>query len=185
MRERTSSPPWPAGRKPRHNADELPPHDAEAERALLGAVLAQLSGFSERTVRSRVKDMERIGIIEVTTPPLKAPSLYRLLPFGNDCRTSGNGCRAFGSGEGQSVAGIRRNKESKTGKPEKPQKNGKPLGTAERISLEKRLQRLRREEQELAHDLSDLVQRECQPDKVARLAEVRQSVEEVERQLAP
>jgi hypothetical protein len=63
------------------------------------AWLAALAGFSERTVRARVHDLERIGAVAVETPPLRAPSTYRLLPFGNGCPTSGNGCRAFGNRE--------------------------------------------------------------------------------------
>jgi hypothetical protein len=63
------------------------------------AWLSGLSGFSERTVRERVADLARLGVVAVTTPALRAPSTYRLLPFGNGCPTSGNGCRAFGKRE--------------------------------------------------------------------------------------
>lgn len=63
------------------------------------AWLASLSGFSERTVRERVADLARLGLISVATPALRAPSAYKLLPFGDGCLTSGNGCRAFGKRE--------------------------------------------------------------------------------------
>ncbi len=63
------------------------------------AWLANLSGFSQRTIGDRIDDLARIGLIAVKTPPLRAPSTYRLLPFGNDCATSSNGCRAFGKRE--------------------------------------------------------------------------------------
>ncbi|PAW80316.1 MAG: hypothetical protein B9S33_18575 [Pedosphaera sp. Tous-C6FEB] len=61
--------------------------------------LAGLSGFSERTVRDRMADLARLGFVAVSTPALRAPSTYRLLPFGEGCLTSGNGCRAFGKRE--------------------------------------------------------------------------------------
>ena len=63
------------------------------------AWLAGLSGFSERTVRDRVADLARLGIVAVSTPALRAPSTYRLLPFGDGCLAFGNGCRAFGKRE--------------------------------------------------------------------------------------
>ena len=63
------------------------------------AWLAGLSGFSERTIRERVADLARLGFVAVSTPALRAPSTYQLLPFGEGCLTSGNGCRAFGKRE--------------------------------------------------------------------------------------
>ena len=41
--------------------------------------VAQLSGFDARTVRRRLPDLERIGVVKITTPPLRVPSTYRLL----------------------------------------------------------------------------------------------------------
>jgi hypothetical protein len=61
--------------------------------------LAALSGLSEKTVRNRLADLSRIGAVVITTPKLRAPCTYRLLPFGNSYRTSGNGCRTFGNRE--------------------------------------------------------------------------------------
>jgi hypothetical protein len=61
------------------------------------AWLGTLAGLSPRTVQSRVKELARLKVVEISTPALRAPSTYRLLPFGNGCATSGNGCRAFGN----------------------------------------------------------------------------------------
>lgn len=79
------------------------------------AWLAQLSGLSERTIRSRLRDLERLGTITVSTPQLRTPSTYRLLPFGNGCQTTGNGCRTFGNREATSVAAIRRKVRNRKG----------------------------------------------------------------------
>jgi hypothetical protein len=54
--------------------------------------ISTLCGFSERTVRSRQVDLEKVGVAAISTPALKAPLTYRLL-------ASDNGCRAFGNGE--------------------------------------------------------------------------------------
>jgi DNA-binding HxlR family transcriptional regulator len=89
--------------------------------------LATLSGFSERTVRTRLKELVRIGVVSITTPPMKAPCTYKLLTFGNGCRTLGNGCRTFGNGEGSTVADIRRTEESKKGEKGKSVSVGIPL----------------------------------------------------------
>jgi hypothetical protein len=70
--------------------------------------LASFSGFCARTVKSRLKDLEGIGAIAITTPKLKAPSTYRLLPFGNDGRTIGNGCPTIGNGCRTIGNGIRK-----------------------------------------------------------------------------
>src|SRR5262249_21061144 len=73
--------------------------------------LAGLSGFCEKTVRSRLADLQRIGVVAITTLAMRAPCTYKLLPFGSNCRTSGNGCRTFGNATPLSVTEIRRNKE--------------------------------------------------------------------------
>ncbi|MHC1767931.1 MAG: hypothetical protein AB9869_27270 [Verrucomicrobiia bacterium] len=41
--------------------------------------LAHLSGFGWRTVLERLKDLQKLGILEITTPKLKRPSTYRLV----------------------------------------------------------------------------------------------------------
>lgn len=87
------------------------------------AWLAQLSGLGERTVKRRIADLKRIGVISVTTPRLKAPCTYRLLGIASDARTIGHHDRtlghsgptigndgtAIGHGTAPSVAQIRRN----------------------------------------------------------------------------
>ena len=87
--------------------------------------LAQLSGFSPRTVQSRVHDLAAAGVIAVTTPPLKAPSTFRLLPFGSGCRTSGNGCRAFSNEMAPPLPSLEDKKIRRY--------QGKPLTTPKRI----------------------------------------------------
>jgi len=84
------------------------------------AWLAALAGFSERTVRARVHDLERIGAVAVETPPLRAPSTYRLLPFGNGCPTSGNGCRAFGNREAPALPPSEEKKKGIGGSASRP-----------------------------------------------------------------
>lgn len=82
--------------------------------------VANRTGLSPRTAGERVRDLHRIGIIEVITPPLKAPSAYRLLPFSNHCLTLGNGCRAlsndcraFGKREAPHLPTLEESEESK------------------------------------------------------------------------
>ena len=60
--------------------------------------VASMAGLSSRTVGQRLSDLKEIGVIDVTTPALKAPCTYRLLPFSNGCATFGNGCRALSNG---------------------------------------------------------------------------------------
>jgi hypothetical protein len=42
--------------------------------------LAQKSGLSARTVQNRLAGLSQIGLVKVSTPALKSPSTYRLLP---------------------------------------------------------------------------------------------------------
>jgi hypothetical protein len=60
--------------------------------------IASMCGLSPRTVGPRLADLQRIGVIRVRQPRLKAPCTYQLLPFGDDCPTSGNGCRTLSNG---------------------------------------------------------------------------------------
>jgi len=66
--------------------------------------IAELSGVTDRTVRRRLADLVRIGVIKVTTPPLKAACTYHLLPFGHHVRTKGHHDRTIGHGEASSVS---------------------------------------------------------------------------------
>jgi hypothetical protein len=50
-----------------------------------------LSGFVGRTIRSVLPVLVEIKLLEIDSPILRAPCTYRLLPFGNGCRTFGNG----------------------------------------------------------------------------------------------
>jgi len=44
------------------------------------AWIAQKSGLSPRTVQDRLAGLAEIGLVEISTPIMKAPSTYRLLP---------------------------------------------------------------------------------------------------------
>jgi hypothetical protein len=41
--------------------------------------LGQLSGYDRRTVIRRLRDLQQIGVVKVSTPRLKAPSTYQLI----------------------------------------------------------------------------------------------------------
>lgn len=58
--------------------------------------IAQFAGTSARTVRTHLRHFAEIGLVAISTPPLRASCTYSLLAIGNGCRTLGNGCRAFG-----------------------------------------------------------------------------------------
>src|SRR5690242_17651712 len=44
------------------------------------AWVARLSGASVSTVKKRLRVLAQIGLLEITTPSLRAPSTYKLLP---------------------------------------------------------------------------------------------------------
>jgi hypothetical protein len=44
------------------------------------AYIALKSGLSPRTIASRLSELAEIGLVEISTPVMKAPSTYRLLP---------------------------------------------------------------------------------------------------------
>jgi hypothetical protein len=137
--------------------------------------LASLSGFSERSVRSRLRDLQALGAVAIVTPALKALCTYRLLPFGNGCHTPGNDCRTFGNGETTSIAAIRRNKEEKEA--------ARPFGTADRISLEKQLGILRGRLGDLEADTAEQWQRDAHPELVSRKQELRDEIKALEDRL--
>jgi len=94
------------------------------------AAIASKSGFKIRTVGSRLADLVRIRVIEMQVPEIRSAARFTLLD------ASGNGCRAIGNKRGAirdrppaSVAESILREESRI--------NGRPLGTAERIGLEK------------------------------------------------
>lgn len=92
------------------------------------AWVAGKTGASRRTVQSRVKELAQSGLIEVTTPTLRAPSKYRLIPIGNGCTTSGNSCAAIGNGNQKPLHTLEEDKESKNGSMASPpaRKSAKP-----------------------------------------------------------
>jgi hypothetical protein len=50
-----------------------------AEFTMSHAALARLTGFSVATVKRRLEDLRGLGLLEIRTPKLKAPSTFRLL----------------------------------------------------------------------------------------------------------
>jgi hypothetical protein len=57
--------------------------------------IARLSGVSVSTVKNRLRTLAEIGLVDIKTPDLRAPSTYKLLPSANDYPTLANGCRAL------------------------------------------------------------------------------------------
>lgn len=138
--------------------------------------LASLSGFCEKTVRSRLADLERIQAVHVTTPPMKAPCTYRLLPFGNDYRTSGNGCRTFGK---IIPSALPTSEEVE----ERRKKIQKPCSIPERIAAENRLRILKGRFEELAADTSEQWQRDENPSLVNQKAQLKSEITALENSL--
>lgn len=80
------------------------------------AFIALRCGLAVRTVRSRLKDLEDLGLLLVHVPALKAPARYTLLTTGTQGPPSGNGCPTFGNG--RKKAHLPRSKESPEESPE-------------------------------------------------------------------
>lgn len=141
------------------------------------AWLAQMSGFGERTVRSRLSELVKIGAVHVTTPALRGPCTYRLLPFGNDSQTNGNQCRAFGKVSPLPLPGSEEKKKGRV--------HAKPLklSVPDRIGLEKKLGILKDRENALRGDTSEQWQRDENPQKLDDLRAVRGQIEDLQNQL--
>lgn len=54
--------------------------------------LAQLCGYGRRTVLRRLPDLERIGVVQISTPAMKAPCTYRLRRTPLRCATKSQRC---------------------------------------------------------------------------------------------
>ena len=137
--------------------------------------LASLCGFSERTVRARLPDLERIQAVQVIASEIKGPSTYRLLPSGNDCRTSGNGCRRFGNGGASplppsEVIEVKKSLE-------------RPRTTAERIGIENKVKILKERLADLEGETSEQWQRDAQPGLVMEKQKVRAEIKALENSL--
>mgnify|MGYP001218773525 FL=1 len=157
--------------------------DARAEEFTVShAYIATLCGFSTRTVQDRLRELEKLGVVQITTPPLKAPSTFRLLAYssgntsGNDCRTLSNDCRTFGNGEAIPLPTCTNNIRRK-------EREGRPRTTADRIALEKRLVILQRKVKTLEADTSEAWQRQEHPERVAELKKLRGQIEAIEEAL--
>ena len=86
--------------------------------------LASLSGFGVSTVKLRLKELERIGLVKITTPPIKAPCTYSLLAIASERRTLANGCRTLASTAAPPLATSEEQKKRK-----KKQEAKKPTRT--------------------------------------------------------
>lgn len=147
-----------------------------AEFATTHGWLAMASGVATRTVKRRLADLKRIGVVEIVTPSLRAPCTYKLLASDGTLRTLGhggpalgNGGPAIGHGTGPSVAQIRRKEEKRI------------LGTAARIGLERKEKIIEAEIGELNDRLHYEHDREANPglvDKRERLKADLQGVRE-------
>lgn len=137
--------------------------------------LASLSGFSQRTVRERLQDLKRLGLVFVDTQALRAPCRYRLAAFGAHRQTSGNGCPTFGNGEAPPLPTSEEQKNRRMAE--------RTPTTSERISIEGELKRLRRTEQDLRHDMAEEANRIAFPGKVRELDEVRGRIATLEGRL--
>lgn len=146
------------------------------------AWIASMSGFSKRTVQSRLADLEQLKLVEIRTPPLRAPSTYRLLPYGNDCATQSNGCRTLSNG----CAAHGNRKVSPLPPSEERQKKGnrepaKPLTTAQRIGLEGKARMLKEKLADLKADMHYEFDRT--PEKIAQRDQLQNQLDETEDQL--
>ncbi len=141
------------------------------------------AAFSVRTVLQRLKDLERCGAIKIETPALKAPCKYTLHPISNGCATFGNGCRTIRTKSSDLDHSTKdRNKESTPPQPPQPQKPQK-LSTPDRIGLEKKLEILRRREEDLASEIPDHLDQREHPEKVQELKALKAQRKALEDQL--
>lgn len=92
------------------------------------AFISQVSGVGVRTIQKHLKSFRELGVVEISTPIVKAPSTYHMLrftndddPLRNDCRTSGTDCATFGNGRFSDECGHLKNgsEESQNNRNEK------------------------------------------------------------------
>ena len=136
--------------------------------------LGTLAGLSEKTVRLRLRELQRIGAVRITTPALRAPCTYRLLPFGTDNRTNGNHYRTFGNSGAPPLPGSEESKNLKGG----PKK---VLGQSEKITIEKQLTELRKKRDQLREDTSEPWQRKEYPERLEKLKAVEADIADLEQ----
>ncbi len=146
------------------------------------------AAFSVRTVLQRLKDLERCGAIKIETPALKAPCKYTLNMIGNGCATFGNGCRTLRTESVNLLHSTNIKKQetrmdgyascdrTHTAQPQK-------LSTPDRIGLEKKLEILRRREEELSAEIPDHLDRREHPEKVQALKALKAQRKGLEDQL--
>jgi hypothetical protein len=140
--------------------------------------LSSLSGFSVRTVQSRIHDLATLGVIGVKVHRLKSPATYRLLPFGNGCLSLSNGCRTLGNGE---TPQLLTSEEKKKGIGRKPTPGGN--GTADRITLEKKLKIQQGRYSKLASETAEPWQRNQHPELVIEKKALESEITVLENQL--
>jgi hypothetical protein len=138
--------------------------------------LAKFSGLSKKTVWSRLQELKEIGVIDFSTPAMRGPCTYRLLPFGNGDVAQSNGCRAL---RNRISVPLRRSEETKETK-----RATKTLTTSERISAEQELRRLQQRKRELEEDTSEPWQVQACPELVSEKRQVKAKIETLNETLA-
>lgn len=103
---------------------------ADEGRGTFTATLARIGrkcGLSVRSVQRRLADLERLGLLTVSTPALRSPCTYTIttldaqrppLPSGHNDRTSGHNGLTFGHGEGSGLACTKRTERTVSLSPE-------------------------------------------------------------------
>ena len=59
----------------------------------------RFSGVGPSTIKKHLRVFSELALVTISTPELRAPSTYTLLPMGNGCPASANGRPAMGNGE--------------------------------------------------------------------------------------
>jgi len=77
---------------------EIASDEAMEEFTATQAHIAAKAGLGVRTVAKRLQDLDKLGVITMRTPELKAPSQFTLRSStGNRCRTIGSECGTIGN----------------------------------------------------------------------------------------
>ncbi len=82
------------------------------------AWIQRISGVSVSTIKKHLMVLSEVGLISVTTPPLRAPSTYVLLSFASDCPSFANGELALANSSQSgplATSEERQKKERRTG----------------------------------------------------------------------
>ena len=131
---------------------ELASDNASEEFTATQQVIASKSGLSSKSVQRRIADLVALDAITEDAPKLKGAARFRLLcanghevrTIGRNVRTSGHEVRAIGHGtDAPSPISSKREETINKGKPS-------PIGTPQRIALERQVDSLELEVRQLA-----------------------------------